>query len=464
MINIYSNLALQLSTVVGVKFNYDEYFNFKLRPEGDVNLVVVFQSLKPIRSKEILLGFLRAFIGNSKIFIVTDDVNFFSDFCLENNLSLPVVNISWLVNDQNLNLKNLRRFQNPFNKKGLSNFDSLLKSFVKSSNYPKLKVVCCDFDNTLWRGVIGEFDQYEGVFVDNVGADHLKLQRLLLLLKEKGILLVLTTKNNFEDVEDFFKQNPEMPLSFNDFVMVQANWNTKVQNIIQACDRLNLGLDSVLFIDDSDLEVLLVENELSIESFQFTEQSSDEGENARLNFLFSNLRISESLLNRSVDKTQQYLENFKRDEVVLGNTDKSSLDPFVMLGIELTYEINSIDLLRVSEMSEKTNQFNANKRPLSVQEITELIKSGEAFITCSAIDKFGDYGIIAYMHIKDDRIENYVMSCRALSRGIEERFLAFALEQFPKVESIVYKRTSRNSPILSFINQQSDKVKILTML
>ncbi|MDG1709824.1 MAG: HAD-IIIC family phosphatase [Schleiferiaceae bacterium] len=449
---IYSNLSLEVLKLKKVDSYYEEYFNFEVNSNSNFSVCVVMQSIKPIFDEDIFLRFIeRLIIKENKIVIITDNPNYFSVILdnLSAYITLVEFPISLFINNK-LSIKNLHKFQFPFGKKITLIFKTFLYNVINTYNLPKIKNICLDFDNTLWEGVIGNENILDDKFQES-NSLFLLFQNKLKELKKHGILLCLVTKNNRVDVESFFLKNKSMPLKLDDFIILKSNWEPKSKNIIDISNELNINTDTFLFFDDSDFE--LEEVKINIPNLRSYKVSLE----TLVNEIFFIPEFQEiKSRKKTADKTLDYKKEFKRKRL-LGNSLKQispyNLDTFERLEVRLKIEKKDIDLKRISEMSEKTNQFNFNKRILKEHEIENLITLNNVFFTCSANDKYGDYGIVGYIHVNPFKeIENFVLSCRALCRGIEYKFIEYVMNEIP-IEKIVikFKETERNKPSKTFL-------------
>ena len=245
------------------------------------------------------------------------------------------------------------------------------------------KVLCLDFDGVLWRGIISEVG-LSGIVI------NAKLQQQAKALKEKGMLLVGLSKNNPEDVAPVW-QDPRMILKEDDFVLKYINWDAKADNIVLAAKKLNLGLESFVFVDDRPIER---EHMKSAHPEVDVREDLDGFEPT-------------GLIPR--DTTALYLQNFRRAEESLSS-----------LKIETDiHDIRADEYARVSELSMKSNQFNCTTRRLSVDEVQAAVARGAIVKVLKTRDRYGDMGLVAFAIAENGRITDFVMSCRAFDRGHE---------------------------------------------
>ena len=294
------------------------------------------------------------------------------------------------------------------------NVTSLWEFLRRINGESPKKVVAVDLDNTLWHGVIGE-DGLAGI------SPNLAFERKLKELKERGVLLVALSKNNFSDVEWFFGERDsaqrhgdteEGRVSRDDFVSWRINWDSKAENLVQVAEELNLGVDAFVFVDDNPAERLEMKAklpEVTVAAFP-----------PNLDAYFPPHELTEE----DRHKTEEYRAEAERKKCLAGMRDEMREvreEVFRELGVEV--EIHPLvegEVARVAQLSQKSNQFNVCTNRYAEDEIRELAKTG-LVVTAHAKDKFGDQGLVAFVVVRDGAIVDWVMSCRVMGRGIEER-------------------------------------------
>ena len=453
-IHIYSNLSLQILKLKNVSCFYDEYFNSTLDAKSELSICIILQTIKPVLDNNIFIEFIdKNIIAGKKTAIVTDNAKYFERILSKHLLDIQIFEFpSTCLESNDISIKNLFSFQFPFSRKSAAILKSFIQGVITSLKSPRIKAICLDFDNTLWQGIIGNENNLSNLF-EKSDSSFLLFQNKLKALKSHGILLCLVTKNNRNDINSFFDQNKSMPLKLDDFIVIKSNWEPKSNNIIEIYKELNISPDTFLYFDDSDFELEEVKVKLPV--IRSHKVSADNLANLVLLIPEFQEIISR---NRNIDKTAAYKKEFKRKKLLVTGErplDPYSLESFERLEVKLEMRYQKLDLDRISEMSEKTNQFNFNKRVLGVSYLKELLLLKHMFFTCAASDKYGDYGIIGYIHVSPNfEFENFVMSCRALSRGIEFKFIehVIAVLQLEKIV-IKFKETSRNDPAKLFIEK-----------
>ena len=249
-----------------------------------------------------------------------------------------------------------------------------------------------------------------------------------------------------------------MILRENYFSATRINWNDKAQNIIELAKELNISLDSMVFIDDDPTNRALIKAILP--EVETPDLPSDPSKYA--SFLNS-LDYFNSSVTTDEDKMRGNLyvtERLRKEEEKTFNTKEEFLRN---LSLELkVFKDEDSCVPRLSQMTEKTNQFNINKQPLTEEEILNFIESPNSHVYYAKLqDKFGDYGVImlAIIDIEDDtwHIQSLLMSCRVFGREIEESFLSIlqndALKKNIKNIAIEFKETPKNTPAKEFINK-----------
>ena len=293
------------------------------------------------------------------------------------------------------------------------------------------KCIVVDLDNTLWGGILGE-DGLSGIKIGNSypGNCFSDFQNHLREATKNGIILAICSKNNEEEVWAAFENHPDMILQKKDFVSHKINWNNKASNIRAIAEELNIGIDSIIFIDDNPNERELVkqlEPDVTIPAFpnQPYNLASFFMEVYHKYFLAYNLTLEDK------SKTEQYRINAIRSEniksVATMEEYLKSLETVVRIDIA-----NSFTIPRIAQLTQKTNQFNLTTHRYSENDILKIIEAGNLVFCATVNDKFGDSGITVVGIIKIDNeteadIDSYLLSCRILGREIEYAVLKTVL-------------------------------------
>jgi FkbH-like protein len=318
-------------------------------------------------------------------------------------------------------------YKAPLKNEALSVLASELAQLAVGIRGAAKKVLVLDCDNTLWGGIIGE-DGIEGIALDPnsyPGAAFYDFQRQILALKNQGVLISICSKNNEADVLNVLEQHPHSLLRTRDLAAWRINWESKVANLRELADDLNLGIDSLVLIDDSPAECAFVRESLP--------------EVAVLT-VPANLYELPGVLRqyRGFDRPQRSKEDEKRTEMyrqerLRRDTRKDFEDLEAYLkALELVVEIapaKADDLARVAQLTQKTNQFNLTTRRYSQGEIETMAASpNHLVLTMRVRDRFGDYGLtgVGILTFAENvaHIDSLLLSCRVLGRQAEFALLS----------------------------------------
>ncbi|MDX4048456.1 HAD-IIIC family phosphatase [Aliarcobacter skirrowii] len=405
---------------------------------SNVSLVVVNKfsslvfnhfSLKQNRI-DILMNELNQYLATKKNIILIDIDKVIASISIEKSIDLRYYNSS----------KTLYSIE--FYKK----YFDYIKPIFLSANGKVKKALIFDCDNTLWKGILGE-DGFEKIKM------YKEIQYLAIQLSKKGVIIGLCSKNNPQDVDEVLEKHPKMILRDENIVIKKVNWEDKATNLKSIAKELNIGLDSIVFIDDSDFEVNLIKEELPmIEVFQVPNKEYEYAMMIRdiLNLFYNPKETKEDL-----EKVKMYKTQIKRAKEEENITD---IEEYLKgLGLNITYFIDDISQAdRISQMTQKTNQFNlTTKRYTKIDIETFINNKNMSVISISVNDKFGDSGIVglAILEFKNDLaiIDTFLMSCRVLGRNIEYRFMDIIFDilkdkSISKVNS-VYIKTLKNDQV-----------------
>jgi FkbH-like protein len=288
------------------------------------------------------------------------------------------------------------------------------------------KALVCDLDNTLWGGVVGE-DGLDGLRLgaDAAGIGYARLQRAILDVQRRGVLLGIASKNNPADVDEVFDRHPGMVLRREHFSASRVSWDDKASSLRSIATELNIGLDSIAFIDDNPSECALIRQALpEVIVIELDEPPAPGGNVIEGNPLFERLALSEEDRRR----TDLYRQQHERAESAASVT---SLDEYLeSLGtwVEVA-PMAPADLVRTAQLTQKTNQFNVTTRRYSEQEVLELADGDDGRVyVVRAGDRFGDHGTVGVAIVRVDaqrwNIDTLLLSCRVIGRGVETAMLA----------------------------------------
>lgn len=323
------------------------------------------------------------------------------------------------------------------------------------------KAVIFDCDNTLWKGILGE-DGFDGIDMSEhskIGGLYHQVQNMAVWLSKHGVLIGLCSKNNPDDVTDVIERHPDMALKNENIVITQVNWNDKASNLRFIAETLNIGLDSLVFVDDSDFEINLIKEQLpQVLCIQVPEAIYDYpvklGEIINTYFYFSDSKAD-------LDKTNQYKQQAER--IKQRNKFTDITEYLRSLEIEVTFGVDKAEEAeRVSQLTQKTNQLNVCSTRYTQVQI-EAIKDSpsQSYISLSVKDKFGDSGLtgVAIVSYADGKgkIDDFLMSCRVMGRNIEFSFvdyiMSFLIGHGCKIVETQYLPTQKNKPVSDFFEK-----------
>jgi len=330
------------------------------------------------------------------------------------------------------------------------------------------KCVILDLDNTTWGGIIGD-DGLENIQIGNLGIGKAfsEFQYWIKKLKNRGIIVAVCSKNTESVAKGPFEKHPDMVLHLDDIAVFVANWENKVDNIRKIQSILNIGFDSMVFLDDNPFERNIVRE--NIPELCVPEMPEDPAE--YLEYLYSlNLFETISFSNEDAERTKFYQREAQRNIVQQSFMNEGDfLKSLTMLS--LVEPFNQFNTPRVAQLSQRSNQFNLRTIRYSEADIEQLSKSNEHFTFSFTLeDKFGDNGLICVVILqKEDNqtlfIDTWFMSCRVLKRSMEHFVLntiaAFAKERgFMRLKG-EYIPTAKNEMVkdhysnLSFVRDRN---------
>jgi FkbH-like protein len=317
-----------------------------------------------------------------------------------------------------------------------------------------MKCLILDLDNTLWGGIIGD-DGIENIQIGDLGIGKAfsELQIWVKQLKQRGIILAVCSKNDEKNAKEPFEKHPEMDLRLDDISIFVANWNNKADNIKYIQKVLNIGFDSMVFLDDSSFERNIVRthiNEITIP--ELPEDPAD-----YMTFIRKlNLFETASFTREDEIRTSNYQAEAKRtiaQEQFVNETD--FLKSLTM--VCKVESFNKFNTPRVAQLTQRSNQFNLRTIRYTEQEIEKKENDSNCInLAFSLSDKYGDYGLISLVILsKSDSqtlfIDTWIMSCRVLNRDVEKFVLNTIVEAAIKIDCNFiegeYLPTSKNKMV-----------------
>ena len=345
----------------------------------------------------------------------------------------------------------------PFSVAGAQAVVRQMMTYALLLKEPAAKVVVLDGDNTLWGGIVGE-DGMDGIALgpEYPGSAYVAFQRRLLALRQRGLLLALCSRNNEADVRQLLAEHPHQLLRTEHFAALRVNWDSKPDNLRALAAELNLGLDSLVFVDDSAHECLAVRRALP----QVTVVQTPT-EPAELPGCLDGLARLEILTLTDEDRTRTALyaqERQRRARAAASDDVEQYLGSLEMV---MTVGLDDVrQAARIAQLTQKTTQFNLTTRRYSEADIRRFAADPDWLVAHFALaDVFGDSGVVGVALVRglgdaSAEIDTFLMSCRVIGRRAETAFLAHLLDVLAQrgVRAIqaTYEPTARNALVREF--------------
>lgn len=301
-----------------------------------------------------------------------------------------------------------------------------ITALVETEQRVPKKVLLLDLDNTLWGGLAGEREHRPlELSEDHQGLTYKNAQRVIKLIEQSGAVLGIVSKNNEEDAMAVIRQHPHMVLRETDFAIWRINWSPKNENIREIAEALNLGLDSMVFWDDSPAERELVKQILpEVEVPDFPDRPEDM--TAALVEIYERYFKKPRLTAEDREKTRQYAENEQRSRLERQTGDYEEYLRRLQIRVQPMDPAGHME--RLVQLVNKTNQFNLTTIRYSQEEMQKTVEDSSKKVYLDRVeDCFGDYGIvsavIADLTQEIPVIEEWVLSCRVMGRGVEDALL-----------------------------------------
>ena len=331
---------------------------------------------------------------------------------------------------------------------------------IQAIDLQRKKCLVLDLDNTLWGGILGE-EGIRGIALGGTypGNAFRMFQQQLSELARQGVILTVCSKNNYEEVLLAWREHPDMVLRENDFAAWKIDWTNKANNIGLLAEELNIGLDSMVFLDDNPSERDLVRRMLptvAVPEFPAHPYLLPEffKEIAETYFSIYSLTLED------MGKTAQYKANAQRNSAKSQFSDLSEYIKSLEIKLDIE-EAGVVAITRVAQMTQKTNQFNLTTRRYSESEIGNFLLQGDKVYTLAVKDKFGDNGItgacIVRLEGNTAEIDSLLLSCRILGKNIEQAFVSSILRKLQRIGiktvTAQYIPTPKNAQVIDFYDR-----------
>jgi FkbH-like protein len=339
---------------------------------------------------------------------------------------------------------------------GLQDIVDLYSRYLNAFLGKRKKCLVLDLDNTLWGGIIGD-DGIDNIGLSNDGPNKAfyDFQREILKLHERGVLLAVCSKNSEDIALDAIENHPHMLLRKEHFLSIRINWNNKAQNIQEIASEINIGLDSLVFLDDSPFEREVVSSKLpDVLVPELPKEFSEYPNFIRDLKVFDFLTLSQDDFIRN----DIYKANISREKLKVNTINIE--DFYYSLEMELSIgEITNSQIVRISQMTQKTNQFNLCTKRYSESDIKRFVQNHDHRVYQLTLkDKFGDNGIVGCAIVNMTGatafIDTYILSCRAMGRTVETAMLNYIIDDAKKsgIHDLIgeYIPTKKNVPCKNF--------------
>lgn len=416
------------------------FHNFEVPTYSPLGILENKQSLGIIEMVQMLNARLRdSYKNNNRVFIFDYDA-----FCAKIGKENIVDPKMYYLGDLKVDFRNFHRLSHEY------------LSYIKPLVGLQKKCLVLDLDNTLWGGILGE-DGLENIRLGPTpeGRPFLEFQKHLLHLFNRGVILALNSKNNIDEVFDVFKRHPYMVLRENHFASMKVNWNDKVSNMQAIAEELNIGVESLVFIDDDETNREMIKKILPTVSvvdlppdpalYVYTLHKIND---------FNTLQWTEE----DRERGEMYVAQRRREE--LKKTITGVADFFKSLNLRMY--ISNTDrktLPRVAQLIQKTNQFNLTTKRYLEEQVAKFLQSKNFAVRQIRVeDKFGDYGLTGVAIIQKEPtkwvIDSFLLSCRVLGKNLEKAFMTKILEEAKGegVKEVIgeFVSTPKNAPAKSF--------------
>lgn len=365
------------------------------------------------------------------------------------------------ISNSSLQMRNYFRLKNPYNIKSYSGLENFIISYDAATLGNNIKAICLDLDDTIWGGAIGDVG-ISGIRLgghDAIGEAYLDVQKFIKSLAHRGIYIALVSKNTKEIALNAIENHPEMVISLDDIATYRINWSSKSENILSIAKELNISTKHMIFIDNNPQERFEVRNNIAdIYVPDLPSNSIDYPQFLRGLKCFNSNYITDEDLNRN--QSLQKNRNFNHPDCTF--EDASALNNKIFDTVLTISKLNIMDLNRVLQLLNKTNQFNLKTNRYSINTFNEIYSNiNTIFLTGRVKDVYSDYGltvIIGAIRIANGQwcVQDFVMSCRVFGRCIENAILKFLLQILSEKNiSKLYinpLKTDKNQPLVDFLD------------
>lgn len=446
----------------------EKYNNLKNKLFTEID--IIFENLSNAASV-IFNSFSSAYYNNnnvqvSKIETFVKELNAYVEQKKTSNVSIVNIDKLFAHNGfkQSIDYRFYHSSKAPYTFAFLKNYVAAIETVFLRNTGKLKKAIIFDCDNTLWKGVIGE-DGMEGIDMSPTsksGKFYHLVQRIAVFLSKRGVIVGLCSKNNEQDVLDVLNNHPEMILKEEHIVIKKVNWVDKASNLRAIASELNIGIDSLVFVDDSNFEINLIKEQVpEIHTVQVPTVISDYPDRILKNvYTYFNLVLNSD----DAKKTEMYKQQFEREN---SKTTFSSIEDYLAsLEIEIKVVKNDQALThRISQLTQKTNQFNLTTYRYTESQVDHFIVKKKYEVYAMFVkDKFGDNGLTGVCIAKEDEknpknviFDSLLMSCRIIGRNIEFVYVSHIIKDLANIGyqtlTAVYIPTKKNAQVEDFYSK-----------
>ncbi|MFH0734095.1 MAG: HAD-IIIC family phosphatase [bacterium] len=406
-------------------------------------------------------------INKSNFEVITNKLNLFIEEINKTNFKIIEIDkiISVLSIDKSVDWRYFYSSMALYSINFFKQYCKFVEPIFLASTGKAKKMLVLDCDNTLWKGIVGEVG-LDGIQMSEHNKDgkiFAEIQTLAIYLNNNGILLGLCSKNNSTDVEDVLTSHPDMKLKNENIVIKKINWTDKAKNLSDIANELNIGIDSIVFLDDSPFEINLIKNKLpNVTVLQVPNNLFEYPSFFKNNInMFYNL----SLTAEDIAKVELYKQQIIREK---SKDEYANIDDYLSsLQLKMTILKNDYSIIpRMSQLSQKTNQFNLTNNRYTEIDIKNFLQN-ELFdvFAISIEDKYGKSGIVGLIIINKDmrnfsaEIDTFLLSCRVIGRNIEFVFMDFLIGRAKKnnIKTLKskYNVSKKNNQVSGFFDKCS---------
>ena len=444
----------------------DEMFiNIKSRTCNEIDLIL--ENLKDCPSVVFntfsSTPFVSGYAQPSKVETFTTDLNqYLKD---KKGMNITLLDIDKIILQigikQAIDCRLYHTSKAPYTLSFYRHYVSALEPVILRNTGKLKKALIFDCDNTLWKGIVGE-DGFSGIDMSATSKEghfYSMVQQIAVFLSKRGVIVGICSRNNEQDVSEVFLGHPDIVLKEEQIIIKKINWCDKVTNLRSIASELNIGLDSIVFVDDSSFEISLVSKQIpEILSLQVP-TAIFEYPDYLLKHVYKYFNLT--LTADDTHKTEIYKQQFQRESI---RNKFESIDDYLaslQIGITISKDDHSL-IPRIAQLTQKTNQFNLTTRRYTENQILKFIDSADDHVFAVSVkDKFGDNGLTALAIIKTDPenrenvfIDTLLMSCRIIGRNIEFVLLDYIIEWLTKKRWLTLRstffRTKKNEQVECF--------------